>query len=79
MRSFWCGVVAGLGGGLLAGWWLGAPAALPRSGLAEWAVGFVGLALICAGGAAATGRGRPAPPAGPSADPPAAPGPPAPR
>ncbi len=68
MRSFWAGVVSGLGGGVLLGWWLGAPAALSREGLAGWAVNFVGLALICGGGAAA-GRGQAKPPAGPDAEP----------
>ena len=66
MRSFWAGVVAGLGGGVLLGWWLGVPGALPRDGLAEWAVSFAGLVLICLGSAAA-GHGRSGPPTGPGA------------
>ena len=74
MRTFWAGVVAGSGGGLLAGWWLGAPAALPRTGLAEWAVGIAGLALISLG-SGLTGRRTAGSPTGPTARPGAEPGP----
>ena len=68
MRSFWAGVVSGLGGGVLLGWWLGAPAALSREGFTEWAVNFAGLALICVGGSVA-GRGQAKPSKGPDASP----------